>query len=167
MLELKLGDISKTDVDVVVNAANQALCGGGGVDGAIHRAAGPDLMALCRTLGGCPVGQAKVTPGFNLSASFIIHTPGPVWYGGHKGEEALLAKCYQSCFAECDALPIRSMAFPSISTGAYRFPIDKAADIAIREIQAGLNTRPNLERVLVVCFSKKDLRAYERALIRA
>lgn len=162
--KLLLGDITAQDVDLVVNAANQALCGGGGVDGAIHRPAGPELLALCRTLGGCATGQAKTTPGFGLLADYIVHTPGPVWEGGHRGEEALLEQCYRSCFFAARDLPVASMAFPCISTGAYRFPMEKAVRIALAEIERGLIENPSLHEVRVVCFSEKDRRAYERGL---
>ncbi|MFY1827411.1 O-acetyl-ADP-ribose deacetylase [Myxococcus fulvus] len=163
-LELIRGDITRVDADAIVNAANSALLGGGGVDGAIHRAAGPELLAECRLLHGCPTGQAKLTRGYRLPARHVIHTVGPVWGGGAQGEEATLARCYKSVFALVDQHGLRSVAFPSISTGVYRFPIDRAAPIALREIRAALGRLPQLEKVTVVLFSQADLEAYQRAL---
>lgn len=162
-IEVVVGDITTFAVDAVVNAANEALCGGGGVDGAIHRAAGRRLLEECRTLGGCATGDAKVTGGYDLPARFVIHTPGPVWYGGHRGEEGLLASCYRSCFLRAAEIDACTVAFPSISTGAYRFPITKAAPIAVREAAAALAARPELD-VLFVCFAERDARAYRVAL---
>ncbi|MBZ4419185.1 O-acetyl-ADP-ribose deacetylase [Myxococcus sp. RHSTA-1-4] len=168
-LELVQGDITKVAADAIVNAANSSLLGGGGVDGAIHRAAGPELLAECRTLhaqGGCPPGQARLTKGYRLPARYVIHTVGPVWRGGNQAEEAVLARCYKSAFALVEANGLRSVAFPSISTGAYGFPIDRAAPIALREIQAALARLPQLEKVTVVLFSPGDLEMYQRALAR-
>jgi O-acetyl-ADP-ribose deacetylase (regulator of RNase III) len=161
-VELIRGDITEMRVDAVVNAANSSLLGGGGVDGAIHRAAGPELLAACRALGGCPTGEAKLTKGYNLPARFVIHTVGPVWRGGGHGEEELLARCYRSCFALARAQGLRSLAFPSISTGAYGFPIERAARIALREIGAAMRTE-DVDRVLVVLFSQRDLEVYLEA----
>ncbi|WP_049773167.1 O-acetyl-ADP-ribose deacetylase [Truepera radiovictrix] len=150
-------------VDAIVNAANSSLLGGGGVDGAIHRAAGPELLAACRTLGGCPTGEAKLTPGYNLSARFVIHTVGPVWRGGAHREDELLARCYRSCFALAREHALRSLAFPSISTGAYGFPIERAAPIALREIRQALAANAPL-RVTVVLFGQRDLETYQACL---
>ncbi|GEN11219.1 O-acetyl-ADP-ribose deacetylase (regulator of RNase III), contains Macro domain [Myxococcus fulvus] len=163
-LELIRGDITRVDADAIVNAANSALLGGGGVDGAIHRAAGPELLAECRLLNGCPTGQAKLTRGYRLPARHVIHTVGPVWGGGARGEEATLARCYKSVFALVEQHGLRSVAFPSISTGVYRFPIERASLIALREIQAALGRLPQLEKVTVVLFSQADLETYQRAL---
>ncbi|MCP3063535.1 O-acetyl-ADP-ribose deacetylase [Myxococcus sp. K38C18041901] len=163
-LELIRGDITRVDADAIVNAANSALLGGGGVDGAIHRAAGPELLAECRMLHGCPTGQAKLTKGYRLPARHVIHTVGPVWGGGTRGEEATLARCYKSVFALVEQHGLRSVAFPSISTGVYRFPIERAASIALREIRAALGRLPQLEKVTVVLFSQADLETYQRAL---
>jgi O-acetyl-ADP-ribose deacetylase (regulator of RNase III) len=163
-LELIQGDITKVAADAIVNAANSSLLGGGGVDGAIHRAAGPELLAECRLLGGCPPGQAKLTKGYRLPARHVIHTVGPVWQGGKRGEEAVLARCYKSAFALVEQHGLRSVAFPSISTGAYGFPIERAAPIALREIHAALARLPQVEKVTVVLFSPWDLEAYQRAL---
>ncbi|AKF84421.1 hypothetical protein MFUL124B02_42770 [Myxococcus fulvus 124B02] len=163
-LELIRGDITRVDADAIVNAANSALLGGGGVDGAIHRAAGPELLAECRLLNGCPTGQAKLTRGYRLPARHVIHTVGPVWGGGARGEEATLARCYKSVFALVEQHGLRSVAFPSISTGVYRFPIERASLIALREIRAALGRLPQLEKVTVVLFSQADLETYQRAL---
>jgi O-acetyl-ADP-ribose deacetylase (regulator of RNase III) len=156
-------DITRQAVDAIVNAANESLLGGGGVDGAIHRAAGPELLAECRTLGGCPTGQAKITRGYQLPAKHVIHTVGPVWHGGGKGEEEKLAQCYRSCFDLVEKHGLKSIAFPSISTGAYRFPVDKAARIALAEIQKALERLPLVEKVTVVCFDAGTYAAYHEA----
>ncbi|MCP3137245.1 O-acetyl-ADP-ribose deacetylase [Pyxidicoccus xibeiensis] len=166
-LELIQGDLTKVAADAIVNAANSSLLGGGGVDGAIHRAAGPELLAECRLLGGCPTGQAKLTKGYRLPARHVIHTVGPVWQGGTHSEEATLARCYKSVFAQVQAHGLRSVAFPSISTGRFGFPIDRAAPIAVREIRAAFARLPQLEKVTVVLFSPWDLEAYQRALSAA
>ncbi len=163
-LELVQGDITRVDADAIVNAANSSLQGGGGVDGAIHRAAGPELLAECRTVGRCPAGQAKLTKGYRLPARHVIHTVGPVWHGGNQSEEAVLARCYKSVFALVEQHGLRSVAFPSISTGVYGFPITRAAPIALREIHAALARLPRLEKVTVVLFSSADLETYQRAL---
>lgn len=162
-LELIRGDITKVHVDAIVNAANSTLLGGGGVDGAIHRAAGPELLRACRTLGGCPTGEAKLTEGYNLPARFVIHTVGPVWMNGARRDDELLASCYRSCFRLVRAHGLRSVAFPSISTGAYGFPIERAAPIALREISTALEEHGALERVVVVLFSQGDLEVYQEA----
>jgi O-acetyl-ADP-ribose deacetylase len=163
-IELVRGDITTLAVDAIVNAANQSLLGGGGVDGAIHRAAGPKLLAECRTLGGCPTGQAKITAGYNLPANHVIHTVGPVWHGGKHGEDDLLASCYRNSLALAEQHGCRTIAFPSISTGAYGFPIDRASRIALREIAAFLAKSRVVGRVTVVCFAARDLEVYREAL---
>jgi len=162
-LEIIQGDITKQAVDAIVNAANCSLLGGGGVDGAIHRAAGPELLAECRTLHGCETGRAKITKGYRLPAKHVIHTPGPVWHGGGHGEEELLRSCYRSCLALAAENACRTVDFPSISTGVYHFPLEKAAHIAVAAIREGLETWPQLERVRMVCFDERTKRAYEEA----
>jgi O-acetyl-ADP-ribose deacetylase (regulator of RNase III) len=163
-LEITRGDITRQDVDAIVNAANSSLLGGGGVDGAIHRAAGPELVEECITLGGCPTGEARITRGYHLPARWVIHTVGPVWEGGGWGEAELLASCYRSCFALARAHGLRSLAFPSISTGAYGYPVEQAARIALREIRSGLEGNPAIEKVIVVCFLPEVYEAYLRAV---
>ncbi|HEV3084773.1 MAG TPA: O-acetyl-ADP-ribose deacetylase [Gemmataceae bacterium] len=158
------GDITKQDVDAIVNAANTSLLGGGGVDGAIHRAAGPALLAECRTLNGCSTGQAKITRGYNLPARHVIHTVGPVWQGGQHGEDELLASCYRSTFALADRHGLRSIAFPSISTGAYRFPIGQASRIAVSEIEQFLQANAGFEKVVVVCFGQDVYTRYQEII---
>lgn len=158
------GDITKQRVDAIVNAANTTLLGGGGVDGAIHRAAGPELLAECRTLGGCPTGQAKITRGYKLPAKWVIHTVGPVWGDGHHGEDELLASCYRSCFALVEKHGIKTVAFPSISTGAYGFPMDRAARIAVRETKRFLEQNELVEQVTLVCFGASALETHNAAL---
>ena len=153
-------DITTLKVDAIVNAANNYLMGGGGVDGAIHRAAGPDLLAECRTLGGCETGKAKITKGYQLPASYVIHTVGPVWYGGDRGESALLESCYQECMKLTQEYSIKTIAFPAISCGVYHFPIDQAAKIAIATIMDSLKINPGLEMVYLVCFGDGGLAAY-------
>ena len=163
-LEIVRNDITKMDVDAIVNAANRSLLGGGGVDGAIHRAAGPELLAECRTLHGCETGKAKITKGYRLQAKYVIHTPGPVWHGGAYGEEELLASCYRSCLELASENGCRTVDFPSISTGVYRFPLDKASKIAIGTISAYLEDHPEIERVRMVCFDARTERFYRDAL---
>jgi len=160
-LSLVRGDITLQDVDAIVNAANVSLLGGGGVDGAIHRAAGPQLLEHCRQLGGCETGSAKATPGFRLRARWVIHTVGPVWRGGGFGEAELLASCYRSSLARADELGARSVAFPAISTGIYGYPIDQAASIAIRTLRS---TPTDVEDVRLMCFSDATWDAYQAAL---
>ena len=163
-IDIIQGDITTLVVDAIVNAANQSLLGGGGVDGAIHGAAGPKLLAECRTLGGCPTGQAKITGGYNLPAKHVIHTVGPVWHGGSRGEDDLLVSCYRNSLALAEQHGCRTVAFPSISTGAYGFPIDRASRIALREIAAFLAKSRIVERVTVVCFDARDLGVYRAAM---
>ncbi|MBD3208187.1 MAG: O-acetyl-ADP-ribose deacetylase [Candidatus Nealsonbacteria bacterium] len=162
-INLIKGDITKVETEAVVNAANKSLLGGGGVDGAIHKAAGPELLKECKELGGCETGQAKITKGYNLPASFIIHTVGPVWQGGDKGEKEKLASCYRNSLELAKKKAIESIAFPAISTGAYGFPIEKAAPIALREAKAFLDGNENLKKVVFVLFSSKDLKSYQAA----
>jgi len=160
------GDITKLEVDAIVNAANSTLLGGGGVDGAIHRAAGPELLAQCRTLGGCPPGEARITPGFRLPAKWVIHTVGPIWQGGDRGEDAVLASCYRSSMELAASHGVETLAFPAISTGIYHFPRERAFEIAVREVRAGLQRFP-IRSVLLVCFDEEShatcLAAIERS----
>jgi O-acetyl-ADP-ribose deacetylase (regulator of RNase III) len=158
------GDITQQRVDAIVNAANTTLLGGGGVDGAIHRAAGPELLAACRTLGGCATGQAKITRGYKLPAKWVIHTVGPVWHDGNHNEDELLASCYRSCFALVEQHGIKTVAFPCISAGAYGFPMERAARIAIRETNNFLERDKSVEKVILVCFGASALEIYKAVL---
>lgn len=158
------GDITRQAVDAIVNAANNTLLGGGGVDGAIHRAAGPQLLAECRQLGGCATGDAKITDGYRLPARWVIHTVGPVWACGTRGEDALLASCYRRCFALVQQHGIRTIAFPSISTGAYGFPVERACRIVLAETVRFLQADGQVEEVRFICFDSHTLQAYRAAL---
>lgn len=160
------GDITRQQVEAIVNAANTTLLGGGGVDGAIHRAAGPRLLDECRMLGGCPTGEARITRGYNLPAKWVIHTPGPVWRDGLHHEQDLLASCYRSCFALAEQHHIRSIAFPSISTGAYGFPMNQAAQIALRETSHFLAHNDFVEKVLLVCFGSEAILIYQQEALK-
>jgi len=163
-IEIVKGDITKISVMAIVNAANKTLLGGGGVDGAIHRAAGPQLLEECRQLGGCETGQAKITKGYNLPARYVIHTVGPVWRGGKYHEEEKLAECYRNCLKLAREYKITSLAFPSISTGAYGFPIEKAAPIALNEVKKNLPENEFIQRVIFVLFSENDFQIYQNLL---
>lgn len=163
-LKVVTGDITRLKVDAIVNAANETLLGGGGVDGAIHRAAGPELLAHCRTLGGCPTGQAKITPGFRLPAKHIIHTVGPVWHGGSHGEPELLAACYGNVFRLMQENALRSVAFPAISCGVYGYPREEAAKIAVAQCRAALAANDMLEEIFLVAFDGTMEKVLRRAL---
>lgn len=157
-------DITKVEVDAIINAANTTLMGGGGVDGAIHRAAGPALYRACERFHGCPTGEARITSGFNLPAKFIIHTPGPVWHGGTHGEDQLLANSYRNSLALAEQNHCQTVAFPSISTGVYAFPLEQAAKIAIMTIKKFLQTANYVDQVTMVCFDDRTLAAYQNQL---
>ncbi len=163
-IDLVLGDITKQKVDAIVNAANASLLGGGGVDGASHRAAGPKLLEECRTLGGCPTGEARITKGYKLPARHVIHTVGPLWHAGAHHEAEQLAACYRTSLALAVQHDIKTIAFPCISTGVYGFPYDAAAEIAVREVKYFLQRDPFIERVVFVCFLQRDYECYERLL---
>jgi O-acetyl-ADP-ribose deacetylase len=163
-IEIVEGDITALDVDAIVNAANRSLLGGGGVDGAIHRAAGPELKQACAALGGCETGEAKITPGFRLKARHVIHTVGPVWGGGERGEDRLLASCYRNSLALASERGLASIAYPAISTGAYGFPPERAALIAVRTVAAVLAQAPSIERVVFCCFGAASRQHHEAAL---
>ncbi|MCE5345816.1 MAG: O-acetyl-ADP-ribose deacetylase [Bacteroidales bacterium] len=163
-IELVKGDITTIDADAIVNAANNSLLGGGGVDGAIHNAAGPDLLVECRTLEGCETGKSKITGGYSLKAKYIIHTVGPVWYGGHRDENSLLASCYRTSLDLAKEYNIKTIAFPGISTGAYRFPKNLAAQIAVNETKKFLAENKYPEKVIFVAFSGEDYQSYRKIL---
>ncbi len=165
-MEIIEGDITKQEVDAIVNAANNSLLGGGGVDGAIHRAAGPELLEETRRIGGCPSGEARVSKGYRLPAKWVIHTVGPIWRGGHKGEETLLASCYKNCFRAAEDLGIETIAFPSISTGAYGFPLDRATEIALEETGGFLERNEIVKMVGFICFGHKVLKTYQEVFWR-
>jgi O-acetyl-ADP-ribose deacetylase len=163
-LEVVVADITTLRVDAIVNAANRSLLGGGGVDGAIHRAAGPGLLAECRTLHGCETGGAKITLGYRLPARHVIHAVGPVWHDGNEGEDQALASCYRSAIEVCRSNGLASLAFPAISTGIYRFPADRAAGIAVSATIEALHAAPAISRVIFCCFSGESARLHEEAL---
>jgi O-acetyl-ADP-ribose deacetylase (regulator of RNase III) len=160
-VEVTEGDITKQRVDAIVNAANTSLLGGGGVDGAIHRAAGPELLEETRRLGGCPTGEVRVSKGYRLPARWVIHTVGPIWAGGHKNEDKLLANCYKNSLEAAVELGAKTVAFPSISTGAYGFPLEQATEIALNETKKFLEKDESLQKVVFVCFGEKALKTYQ------
>lgn len=166
-LEVIKGDITKVEAEAIVNAANNSLLGGGGVDGAIHHAAGPELLEECIKLNGCKTGEAKITKGYRLPAKYVIHTVGPVWYGGNRGEDEMLAACYRNSLQLAKYYGLKTIAFPSISTGVYRFPVARAADIAIGEIKRFLEMDESLKKVQIVCFDDITYKSYENAASEA
>ena len=165
-IELLQADITTLAVDAIVNAANNSLLGGGGVDGAIHRAAGPDLLQECLNLKGCATGEAKITSGYQLPCRYVIHTVGPIWQGGDHGEEKLLASCYDQCLNLAKEYDLTSLAFPAISTGVYGFPKEQAAIIALDEISKASRNNPNLQKIFLTCFNPETRTAYEKARLK-
>ena len=165
-IEITEGDITRQEVDAIVNAANTSLLGGGGVDGAIHRAAGPELLEETRKIGGCPTGEARVSKGYRLPAKWVIHTVGPVWAGGRKNEESLLASCYRNSLNAAKDLGAKTVAFPGISTGAYGFPLERATEIALTETKKFLAEDETLEKVIFVCFGQEAYNTYQRVFRR-
>jgi len=163
-IELHKGDITKLNVGAIVNAANTSLLGGGGVDGAIHRAAGPELFEYNKKLGGCPTGEAKFSPGFKLPAKYIIHTVGPVWNGGNQNEDELLANCYKNSLRLAAENNIKAIAFPSISTGVYGFPVERASKIAVKEVKDFIEGNPSIEKIIFVCFDDYTYEVYDKIL---
>jgi O-acetyl-ADP-ribose deacetylase len=163
-IEIFHGDITTLTVDVIVNAANTSLLGGGGVDGAIHRAAGPGLLEECKTLGGCPTGEAKITSGYNLPAKFVIHTVGPVWQGGGRNEDELLASCYRNCLRIAENIKIQNLAFPNISTGVYGFPKKRAAIIALKEVKSFFKEKRKIKKIIFAIYDKENLDIYQELL---
>jgi len=166
-IEIAEGDITAMQVDAIVNAANTSLLGGGGVDGAIHRAAGPELLEETRKIGGCPTGEARVTKGYRLPAQWVIHTVGPIWSGGSNNEDDLLAGCYRNSLQAAGKIGAATVAFPSISTGAYRFPLERAVRIALRETRSFLEDNESLRKVIFVCFGSNVYQAYQQAFEEA
>lgn len=164
-LEIVKGDITKLKMDAIVNAANSSLLGGGGVDGAIHRAAGPTLLEECRKLNGCETGEAKITNGYNLPAKFVIHTVGPVWNGGEYNEDNLLESCYKNSLKLAVENKIKTIAFPAISTGIYGFPLERATQIAIKIVKEFISTKPGITKVIFVCFDTKTESLYKKYLL--
>jgi O-acetyl-ADP-ribose deacetylase (regulator of RNase III) len=163
-IEILKGDITKLKVDAIVNAANTSLLGGGGVDGAIHRGAGPELLEFNRKLGGCATGEAKISPGFKLPAKHIIHTVGPVWSGGKNNEDKLLASCYKNSLKIAKENKVKTIAFPAISTGVYRFPLERATKIAVTEVKKFLEKNESIEKVIFVCFDEETYQVYKKIL---
>lgn len=165
IIEIVEGDITKQNVDAIVNAANSSLLGGGGVDGAIHRAAGPELLAETRTIGGCPTGEVRSSKGYNLPAKYVIHTVGPIWRGGDNNEDTLLSNCYKNCFSMAKNMGIKTIAFPSISTGVYGFPLVRATEIALKETKQVIDSGTELDKILFVCFGERVLNAYNEIYV--
>lgn len=163
-IQIQLGDITKLKIDAIVNAANSSLLGGGGVDGAIHRAAGSELLSFNKKLGGCSTGEAKISPGFKLPAKFIIHTVGPVWNGGKNNEDKLLANCYKNSLVLAVENKIKTIAFPAISTGVYHFPLERATKIAVSEVKKFLEKTKSIEKVVFVCFDEETYRVYKNII---